>query len=269
MIRAPLAEFLGVAVFVFIGSASDCQAVLSSNPNVSPTSKGTFLSLDFGWATGLSLGIWISAGISGGHINPAITLALAFWRKFSWKKVPIYIMAQVAGGLVGAAATYGQYLQAINIYEEGGANRTIATGGLFAPFPIEYLSSLALFTSELVGTGILALMIMAATDKHNAAPDLSLLPVAIFIIVLALGVALGMHTYSFNPARDLGSRLFLAMVGYGGVTFSYRRHYWIWGGFIAPTLGAVIAVGVYDLLLRRKEPTPAVMRENFEADAKV
>lgn len=256
MIRAPLAEFLGVCIFVLIGTASDCQAVLSSNSQVSPTPKGTFSSLNVGWAIALALGTWISAGISGGHINPAITLALAFWKKVSWKKVPIYILAQVAGGLVGAASTYGQYVQPINIYE-GNTNRTMATAGLFAPFPSEYLSTLALFTSELVGTGILAFMIMATTDKHNAAPDLSLFPVAIFFIVLALGVAWGMETYSFNPARDLGCRLFLSMAGYGGVMFTYRAHYWLWGGFIAPTLGAIMAIGVYDLLLRRTDPIQA------------
>jgi aquaglyceroporin related protein len=227
--------------------------------------------LDFGWAAGAALGVWTSAGISGAHINPAMTLALAIWGKFSWRKAPIYIAAQIAGGFVGAASTFGQYLQPINIYEGGHTKRTIATASLFAPFPFEYLSPIPIFTSELVGTAILAFMIMATTDKHNAAPDLSLLPIAVFFIVLALGVSWGMETFSFNPARDIGCRLFLYMVGYGGVLYSYHVQYWLWGGIVAPTLGAIIGIGVYDLLLRRKEPVfiHATSRDMKKGDVNV
>lgn len=268
MMRAPLAEFLGVAMFVLLGTASECQMALSTKTKISPIVKGTFLSLDLGWATGAALGVWISAGISGAHINPAMTLALAFWKKFPWKKVPVYILAQVLGGFVGAASSYAQYLQPINMYEGGPTKRTIGTAGLFASMPLEYMSPLPLFTSELVGTAILALMILATTDKQNAAPDLSLLPVAVFIIVLGLGVAWGMETFSFNPARDLGCRLMLAMVGYSGI-FPYHGQYWLWGGCLAPTLGAIIAIGIYDILLRRKDPIQSPVRRNIKADVNV
>jgi len=269
LVRAPLAEFLGVGIFVLVGTASECQAVLSTNTKVSQTPKGTFLSLVLGWATGAALGVWISAGISGAHINPAITLGLAFWGKFSWKKVPFYILAQVAGGFVGAASAYGQYLQPINIYEGGHTKRTIQTASLFASFPAKYLSPIPIFTSELVGTAILAFMILATTDKQNAAPSLSLLPIAVFLIVLALGVSWGMETFSFNPARDLGCRLFLTFAGYGGMLYSYHGQYWLWGGFLAPTLGATIAIGFYDLLLRRKDPIQTVTRDSLKADLTV
>ncbi|KAG5337030.1 hypothetical protein C0989_011118 [Termitomyces sp. Mn162] len=121
MLRGPLAEFAGVMVLIIFGNGVNCQVVLSSNSSVAASPKGgsvqDYLSISFGWAVGTAMGVWISAGISGGHINPAITLAFATWRGFPWKKVPAYIFAQVMGGLVGAALVYANYFHAIDIFE--------------------------------------------------------------------------------------------------------------------------------------------------------
>ena len=84
--------------------------------------------------TGLALGVWVSAGVSGGHINPAVTIAFATFRGFPWKKVPIYILAQVLGGICGAGIVYANYHQAIDLFE--GGQRTLSTAGLFGTFAV-------------------------------------------------------------------------------------------------------------------------------------
>ncbi|KIM41552.1 hypothetical protein M413DRAFT_411376 [Hebeloma cylindrosporum] len=249
-IREPMAEFIGVAIFVIFGAGADCQVGLSRNVNVSSSPKGEYISTNYGWAIGLAMAVWTSAGISGGHVNPAITLAMATWRGFPWRKVPAYIFAQVMGGVVGAGLVYSQYIRAIDIFEGGRSMRTQATASFFSSYALDYMSTVTCFFSEFLGAAVLAFMIVAATDKNNAAPPVGLLPLVLFLTLLGLGTALGMQTaFAFNPARDFGPRLFLTMAGYGSELYTYRNQYWIWCPILAPILGAQCAVGLYDLFL--------------------
>ncbi|KAF8964774.1 putative aquaporin 6 [Flammula alnicola] len=255
VIREPMAEFAGVAIFVMFGTGVDCQVVLSTNTGVASAPKGDFLSVNFGWAIGLAMGAWISGGISGGHLNPAVTMAMATWRGFPWRKVPSYIFAQVLGGLFGAGLVYGNYSQAIDIFEGGHGMRTRATGGLFATYALDYMSNISCFFVEFLGTAILVFIVIAATDKNNNAPPNGLLPVTLFLALLGLGAAFGMQTsYAFNPARDFGPRLLLTFAGYGKQLYTYRNQYWLWCPIIAPFLGAQAAAGFYDLFLNEKDP---------------
>lgn len=82
------------------------------------------------------MGVWISGGISGGHINPAVTIALAVFRDFPWRKVPVYIFAQVMGGVCGAGIAYVNYIHAIDLFEGGRHIRTMATANLFATYAV-------------------------------------------------------------------------------------------------------------------------------------
>jgi aquaglyceroporin related protein len=267
MIREPMAEFAGTAIFVLLGTGVDCSVVLSTDPAVSATQKGNWLSVNFGWAIGLALGAWISGGISGGHLNPAITLGMAAWRKFPWTKVPLYIFAQILGGVVGAAITYGNYINAIDIFEGGRGIRTQATAGLFATYSLDYLTAATCFFSEFLGTAVLALVILAATDKTNNATPKGLFPLTLFLVLLGLGAAFGMQTsYAFNPARDFGPRLLLTMAGYGKQLYTYRNQYWLWCPIIAPFVGAQVGMGFYDIFLHKPEvPTRVPMhRKNTE-----
>ncbi|PPQ86413.1 hypothetical protein CVT25_003535, partial [Psilocybe cyanescens] len=250
-IRAPMAEFLAMAVFVIFGAGADAQAALSTNPKVSPSPKGEYISTNFGWGIGLAMAVWICGGISGGHVNPAITLALAARRGFPWKRVPIYILAQTMGGVVGAGLVYSHYIHAIDIFEGGRNSRTLATAGFFSSFALDYMTAVSCFFSEFLGTAVLAFVIMAATDKNNnAAPPRGLLPLVLFLTLLGLGASLGMQTaFSFNPARDFGPRLFLSMVGYGRQVYTYRNQYWLWCPILASILGAQVAAAVYDIFL--------------------
>ncbi|KAF8345029.1 aquaporin-like protein [Amanita rubescens] len=250
IIREGAAEFLGVMILIIFGAGVVCQISLSANPKISPSPKGDYLSLNFAWACGAALGVWCSFGITGGHINPAVTIAFATWRGFPWKKVPYYIFCQLLGGLVGAAIIYGNYYHAIDIYEGGPGIRTLATAGFFSTYALDYMPNVACFFSEFLGTAVLLLVVMATVDKHNAAPPGNLFPLVIFLVILAIGSALGMETgYAINPARDLGPRLLTSMVGYGRQVYTFRNQYWLWCPVIAPILGAQFGAGFYDIFL--------------------
>ncbi|KAJ7033187.1 aquaporin-like protein [Mycena alexandri] len=266
MLREPFAEFLGVAILIIFGAGVNCQVLLASD-------EGDYLAVSFGWAVGLSLGVWVSSGISPAHINPAVTLAMATWRGFPWKKVPAFIFAQTLGGFIGAALVYANYFHAIDIFE-GTDIRTMKTAGVFGAYAAEYLTDVSAFFSEVLGTTILVLVIVATTDKKSSAPPPGLFPLVIFLVILGISSSLGMGTgtYSFskfmprlnepchaallgfalNPARDFGPRLLSAAVGYPRAVWSFRHQYWLWTGIIAPVVGAQLAVGLYDVFLYKE-----------------
>ncbi|KAH0578455.1 hypothetical protein H2248_003603 [Termitomyces sp. 'cryptogamus'] len=250
MLRGPLAEFAGVMVLIIFGNGVNCQVVLSSNSSVAASPKGDYLSISFGWAVGTAMGVWISAGISGGHINPAITLAFASWRGFPWKKVPAYIFAQVMGGLVGAALVYANYFHAIDIFEGGRGVRTLQTASLFSTYALDYMTNISCFFSEFLATAVLVILVLATIDAGNSPPPSGLFPLSLFLLILGIGAALGMETgYALNPARDLGPRLLTSMVGYGKAVYTFRNHYWIWCPILGPILGAQVGAMFYEAFL--------------------
>ncbi|KAG8698691.1 hypothetical protein FRC08_005763 [Ceratobasidium sp. 394] len=227
-LREPAAEFLGTMVLIVFGTGVDCQVVLSGSTAVASSQKGEYLSISFGWAVGTALGVWVAGGISGGHINPAVTLAQAIFRGFSWKKVPSYILAQTMGAMTGAGLVYANYHRAIDLFEGPGV-RTIRTASLFTTFAVDYLSNIQCFFSEVLATAILLLVVLAVTDKRNGPPPNGLVPLVLFITILGEGACLGMQTaYALNPARDLGPRLMCWMAGYGRQVWNYRSQYWLY-----------------------------------------
>ncbi|KAL4080718.1 major intrinsic protein superfamily membrane channel protein [Scleroderma citrinum] len=250
--REPFAEFFGTMILITLGCGGNCQVILSSNTAVASSPKGTFFSLNFGWALGLGIGVWVSGGISGGHLNPAVTLAFASFRGFPWKKVPIYFIAQLLGAICGAGIAYANYYHAINVYEGGSGIRTISgTGVLFNTSAADYMTSVSCFFSEFLGSAMLIIAIFAATDKENkVAPPSGLIPLVICFTFLEIGMTLGMETgYAINPARDLGPRILTAMVGYGKEVFNYRNQYWLWCPCIGSISGMQIGALAYDLLI--------------------
>ncbi|TFY80758.1 hypothetical protein EWM64_g3254 [Hericium alpestre] len=237
-LREPAAEMLGTMILVIFGNGVDCQSVLGADTRVSATPKGDYLSLNFGWAIGASLGVWVSGGVTGGHINPAVTICLAVFRDFPWWKVPIYILAQIIGAWIGAMLIYANYFHAINIVEGGhGARTTPGTASLFA-------------TYAFIATFALVLVVFAVTDQRNGPPPPGMVPLVIFIVILGVGVAFGMQTgYAVNPARDLGPRIMTAMMGYGKAVFDFRSQYWLWCPILASISGGLVGAFVYDALI--------------------
>lgn len=142
-----------------------------------------------------------------------VTIALATWRDFPWRKVPAYIFAQVMGGLAGAALVYANYYHAINIFEGGSGVRTLNTAGLFSTYAVsmtnldivcpyltnirlqlDYLSNVSCFFSEVLATAVLLIVVLAIGDKRNCPPPAGLAPLVLFLLILGIGASLGMQT---------------------------------------------------------------------------
>ncbi|MBW0489519.1 hypothetical protein O181_029234 [Austropuccinia psidii MF-1] len=242
------AEFFGTAILVLFGTGVNHQVTLGGSSNVTANSRGDWTTVSFGWGVAVMLGVVVSGGISGGHINPAVTLTLALLRGFSWKKVPIYWLAQFTGAFFGASLVYLNYHRAISLFEGGPGIRTVAgTGGLFFTNPLSYMSNLGCFFNEFLMTAILMMFICAVGDKGNLAPPKGLSPFVILWVVFGLASTLGMQTsFALNPARDLGPRLLTWVAGYGSGVWRIRSGYWFWCATLGPVCGCFVGCFLYD-----------------------
>lgn len=251
------AEFLGTAVLALFGTAVNNQVALSNSALVSNAPAGSYLSVAFGWALAVMLGVYVSAGISGGHINPAITLSLAIFRRFPWYKVPVYWIAQISGAVTGAGLTYWNYSRAIDLFEGGKGVRTVAkTGGLFFTNPLPYTSNYLCFYNEVLMTAILMIFVVAMGDEGNTSPPKNMGPFVVFWVVFGLASTLGMQTsFALNPARDLGPRIVTWLAGYGGEVWSVRSSYWLSVAIMGPVFGAIFGCLIYDVFIATEKVT--------------
>lgn len=252
MFREPLAEFMGTMILVMYGDGVVAQKMLSDG------AAGNYTTIAFLWAAAVMLGYMTSGGISGGHLNPAVTISAAVYREFPWKKVPGYIFAQLFGGFIGALLVYGTYVQSINHFAGQGVREVIgdtATAGIFCTFPQEFLNTKGQFASELVATALLQFGIFALTDPFNA-PLGSAFPFGLFVLIYALGLSFGYQTgYALNMARDMAPRVAAVAVGYGSEMFTAYDNY-SWVPVIAPVIGAVLGGGLYDLFIYQGTDLP-------------
>jgi len=248
-LREAAAEFLGTFLILVFGTASVAQKVLSGGD------LGSALSIHLSWGLGVTLGIYASAGVSGAHLNPAVTLAFAAFRSFPWRKVPAYVVAQTLGAFAGAAVTLVTYREAFTAFD-GGVRQVAgekATAGIFATYPQPFLSLPGGFVDQVVGTALLLLVIFAFGDRRNAAPA-SGGPVLVGALVVAIGMTFGFNAgYAINPARDLGPRVLTALAGWGSEVFRAGSGWW-WVPIVAPCLGALLGGFLYDALVTRHHP---------------
>lgn len=248
--REAAAEFLGTFILIMFGVGVVAQTVLSRGAN------GSFLAINLGWGLGVMLGVYAAGGVSGAHLNPAVTLALAVTRQFPWAKVVPYALAQTAGAFVASAVVFLTYREAFAAFD-GGMRQVLGpqgTAGIFATYPQPFLSTLGGFVDQVVGTALLMAGVLAVTDQRNNAPPGWFAPVMVAGIVVAIGVAFGLNAgYAINPARDFGPRLFTAMGGWGTEVFTAAGGWW-WVPVVAPCVGAVVGAFAYDLLVFRHHP---------------
>jgi MIP family channel proteins len=254
-IREVLAEFLGTAVLILFGVGVVAQFVLSRN------AAGSILAINLVWGLGVTMGCYVAGGVSGAHLNPAVTIALAVHRRFPWRKVVPYSLAQLAGAFAAAAVVYLTYREAFTAFD--GGIRQVAgpqgTAGVFATYPQAFLSTIpGGFIDQVVGTAMLMLVIFALTDTRNTPPAPSFAPIVVGLVVVAIGASLGFNSgYAINPARDRGPRLFTAIAGWGMDVFR-AGHAWWWVPVLAPPIGAIAGGAIYDFCIGRRYHEPAV-----------
>lgn len=269
-----LAEFFGTFMLLLLGDGSVALAVVGlpgSGRQVSAFGPANWLIIIWGWGFAVVFGVYVAGGVSGAHINPAVTLGFALRRGFAWVKVIPYWFAQVAGAFCGALLVYAVYMSAINWYNTTHhltKPDSLPTFSIFATFPAPYFhgSWVGPFVDQVVGTGILVALIAALIDKRNQAPKGNVSALLIGMVVTVIGVSYGVNAgYAINPARDLGPRIFAWAFGWGKLAFSgdvgVFTNYW-WIPIAGPIAGGLIGILLYDffigqiLVARERIPGP-------------
>jgi MIP family channel proteins len=239
LFREFFAELIGTFLLVLIGNGSVAQVVLSNG------TKGDFFTINFCYALAVGFGVMISGGVSGGHINPAVTLAMALAGKCAWIKVPVYWVAQYLGAFLASPVLYAVYKDALEDYTKG--KYGIDTAGIWATFPQSYLSSGTALFDQIIGTFILLIVVMAVTDPRNMEVNKGMYPLYVGLTVGAIGMGFGYNCgFAINPARDLGPRIFTAIAGWGSAVFS-AGNYFFWIPIVGPHIGAILGVIVYGI----------------------
>ena len=248
-VREMLSEFLGTFVLIVFGSAVVAQVVLSGQAN------GSYLSINLAWGLAVTMGVYVAGGVSGAHLNPAVTVALAALRGFPWSKVIPYSVAQLTGAFTGASVTFITYREAFDRFD-GGVRQVLGpqgTAGIFATYPQPFLSTFpGGFIDQIVGTALLLLVLFAISDAKNLAPEPKLAPVVVGLVVMLIGMTFGYNAgYAINPARDLGPRLFTAVAGWGSEVFRAGNGWW-WVPIAGPLIGGVLGGFTYDLFVTNR-----------------
>jgi aquaglyceroporin related protein len=226
-------------VAVLIGLATSLTVTTSQDQ------YGSFLSANWAWGLGIMIGIYIAGGISGGHLNPAISILLCVFRGFPAKKTAVYITAQMIGAILAGLLAYGLYHDAIFAY--AGTLSATSTGSSFYTQPASFTGPATSFFTEFIATGILACAILALGDDSNAPPGAGMHAFIVGLVVTVLTMAFGYNTGAcLNPARDFGPRLATLIVGYGRTVFTANDCWWLWGAWGGTITGALVGGLFYD-----------------------
>jgi glycerol uptake facilitator protein len=274
-----VAEFLGTFVLICFGDGVVAMAVAALNQSGRGTqifvASGDWLLITWGWGFAVAFAVYVAGGVSGAHINPAVTIAFAARRDFPWRKVPGYIAAQMVGAFLGALLVYIVYKASIDSYETAkhitrGDPNSVPTYSIFATFPAPYFKTvIGPLIDQIVGTAFLVAFVFAVVDEVNQPVRANLAPIAIGFIVVAVGISFGANAgYAINPARDFGPRLFAWIAGWGKVALpgdygNISAYFWI--PIVGPIVGGVIGAYAYDFAIRdvllARGETPSVEAE--------
>lgn len=239
--REPLAELLAVTCQLTLGFCTDLVVTCSKN------SSGNAISADWAWGLAAMVGIYIAGGISGAHLNPAMSIMLWIYRGFPLRKIPSYAIAQVLGAFIAALISFGLFRNSIVEFANTADLANTNTASAFITYPRNtWIDPVTAFFTEFTGTAIMAVAILALGDDSNAPPGAGMNALIVGLIVVVISMALGWNTgLAMNPARDIGPRLALLALGYGTET-SFNGSYWFWGPWCGPILGAIFGAFLYD-----------------------
>jgi glycerol uptake facilitator protein len=240
-----LDEFIGTALLIILGNGVVANVVL----NRSKGQGGGWIVITAGWAMAVFVAVFSVAGVSGAHLNPAVSLAMALVGHFAWGNVPIYIAAQLLGAMAGAAIVWLAFLPHWKISEDADLKRAaFCTAPAIRCKPANLLC-------EIIGTFVLLFGIFCMKEATGAPASPNVFPIdlgalgalPVGLLVFAIGLSLGGPTgYAINPARDLGPRLahaILPIAGKGGNDWGYA-----WIPVLGPLIGASLAAIAYKAL---------------------
>jgi len=243
------AELLGTMVLILFGCGVVAMVVLfASKDPVIPGQivNGGYTNITLGWGFAVLMGIFMSGAISGAHLNPAVTIALAATGRHPWAKVPHYIAAQFVGAFLGAAIVFAVYHAKWLGFDPALDHTT----GIFSTFPA-VPGFWPGFIDQVVGTALLMGLILAIGDKLANPAGAAWGALAVAFVVMAIGISFGgMHGYAINPARDLGPRLFAVVAGFKNNGLTDGSGVWL-VPVIGPIVGALVGAFIYDFVIGR------------------
>ncbi len=232
-----IAEAIGTMLLVLLGDGVVAAVLL----NRSKAQNSGWIVITTGWAMAVAVAVYVAGGISGGHINPAVTLSLALAGKFAWSEVPGYLAAQFLGAFVGAILVWLAYFAHWSETEDRGLKLAVfSTGPAIRRLPLNIVT-------EIIGTFVLVFGVLAIV-ANSALTQSGLTPLLVGFLVWAIGLSLGGPTgFAINPARDLGPRFahaILPIPNKGGSDWGYS---WVpvLGPMIGGAVGAVAYVGLF------------------------
>ncbi|GAA3425540.1 MIP/aquaporin family protein [Streptosporangium sandarakinum] len=241
------AEFAGTMILILFGTGVVAQVVAGG--------IGDHDSIAWAWGLGVTLGVYVAARISGAHLNPAVTVALAAFKGFPWRKVLPYSLAQTAGAFVAALVVRWNYTEVLHAADPG---LTIKTQGVFSTLPGNGtlpVGTWGALRDQVIGTAILLLLVLAVSDLRNSAPAANLAPFVVGLIVVAIGMAWGTDAgYAINPARDFGPRLASFLTGYETAWQDQYGRLYFWVPIVGPLIGGLLGAGLYQIMVDRFLP---------------
>lgn len=229
-----LAEFIGTALLLLMGNGVNMTLSLDKSFG----KGGGWMVTCFGWGMSVTMSAYLTGWVSGAHLNPALSIALALSGRMDWALVPGYIVAQVLGGILGATLAYLVYKDLMDAEPDAGVKLGVfSTGPAIDHKPWNVVT-------EIVGTAILVIGILAiGYGKNMVQPGIT--PFLVGLLICVIGMSTGGATgFAINPARDLGPRIahsILPIKGKGGSNWGYA-----WVPIVGPIIGAVLGVLLFD-----------------------
>jgi len=235
-------EFIGTGLIIFFGVNSFAISKLTNF-------HLNYYQISFIWGLGVSIAMYFSFSISGAHLNPAITIFLWLSSQFNKKKVIPYIISQISGTFFFSIIIYFIYYDSLNLLEHKyniirGTKESLKLASIFCFFPNDNFNFISDFILEIFFCTIFIIILMKINEKNIFFPSYNFVnPIFIGILIMIINLlSSSYNNITLNPARDLGPRIFLSLIGWGKLAFTGGNNNLFYPYFLIPTFAPILGI---------------------------